>query len=209
MGRLFRNAGWVALLLLVEAHPATGQGGTLVVEPELIETRYCGDDSGTLVLRATVRFSYRNRSQVSILLPRFAQISQYSLFADEESLLANRPEHQERYRVRRLFDISRLDRNKPDQHLFDFMEPGASRARVLEIVIFLRHPNRTGVALLGKDEYLRVEINQWFGSLETGEDLRQRWRDVGALWIENVVSTPLRLHIEEDPVPRRCPVRID
>lgn len=207
--RLPRNAALTALIVAAGSCRGACQGGTLIVEPELIESMYCGDDSGNISLRATLRFTYRNTSQQSILLPRFAQVLQYGLFADEESILANRPERQERYHVRRLFDISKLDRGRPDQQLFDSIPPGASKARVLEIFIFLRHPRRGGATLLGKDEYLRVEINQWFESKQRGEDLREQWREFGLLWIDNVVSTPLRLHIEKDPVPHRCPIRID
>ena len=209
MKRLSEQAVLAALMLTCGSHLFAYQGGTLTVEPELIESRYCGEDSGNLTLLVSVKFRYRNISQNTILLPLFFQFAQYGLFTDEQSLSANRPDRVERVRVRRLFDIAKLDGTKPDQKLFDSMAPGSSRSRILEIPIFLRSPGRSRLPLLGSDVYLRVEINQWFENRKAGEDLRRRWREFGFLWIDNVWSEPLRLHIERDPVPQRCSVRID
>lgn len=209
MAHAHRNAISAVFLIAVGAQAAACRSGSLMVVPELVESRYCGNSPGILFLWAKVRFTYRNIGEETVILPRFAQPLKYSLYGDVHSLLANRPEREERFSLRRLFDLTKLDQSKPDENLFDSIEPGASRARILVFVIVLRHPGRSEASLLGKDQYLRAEINQWFGRREKGEELRRRWREFGSLWIDNVVSEPLKLQIEENPVLQSCPVRVE
>ena len=199
----------VAVSLMFGTPSADCQISGLTVAPELIEARYCANRSGALELRAEVQFTYQNTSKGVIILPLFAQVVEYSLFADKEALMANRSDGQWRSEVRRLFDERKLNQSRPGEDLFHLLAPGDSQSLRLSIFVPLLPPSRRGIKLLGTDQYLRVEINQWFGNRRLGEDLQRRWRDVGLLWIDNVMAEPLKLHIEEDPPRRACPVRVD
>lgn len=178
----------------------------LTVEPELVEGRYCLGNRGSVIFRATVKFTYHNTSQNRILVPRFYQVAGFTVFRDEESLGANRPDTQSRYVMDRQLDVMNLDQAAPDDRLFDVLEPAASNARILEIFLAVRP--RPEVPL-GADHFVRVEISHWSKNFKAAENLRRRWRKFGVLWIDNVVSQPLKLHIEKDFVPQRCQDRID
>ena len=199
----------VAIFLVFGSPMAVCHSDELTIKTELIEGKYCAEQPGNLSFRANVRFTYHNIGQHSILLALFDQVAEYSLFPDKESLLANRAEGQERFRLRRLFDATKLDQTRPHEGLFRLIEPGGLQTRIHEILIVLRPPRRPGISLLGADHYLRIEINHWFETRENGEKLQHRWRDFGLLWIDNVISQPLKIHIEKDPVPQRCQDRVD
>lgn len=192
------------------AYPSNGvcQSGGLAVQTELAGSKYCIDQAGTLDLRVSVRFTYHNHGQHAVLLPQFDQVAESSLFPDEASALANRPENQEKYRLTHFFDPAKLAHSRRPI-LFDIVEVGRVQVRIHEIRIRLRPPRRPGVSLLGGDHYLRIEINHWPEKRHLGEDLVRRWREFGVLLIDNIVTPMIKLHIERDPTGERCQDRID
>lgn len=209
MNVLFRIGLTVGLWLATCTSQYTCSAAQLVVEPSIVESRYCLDDTGALSLKLRVSFTYHNYSGSPIVLPLFEQIAQYTLFRDDESLFRNRPEGQERFRVRRIFDETKLNASRPSSGLFQILGGGEERYRIHQVVIFLRPPRRPGTSLLGSDHFLQVELNHWFGSRRAGETLQRTWRNFGLLWIDNIITPPVKLHIQKDPHPQPCPIRID
>lgn len=209
MNALLRIGLAIGLWLSTSSSQYTCSAAQLMVEPSIVEGRYCLDDTGALSLKLSVRFTYHNSSDSPIVLPLFEQIAQYTLFRDDESLSRNRPEGQEKYRVRRLFDETKLNTSRPSSGLFQILGSGEKRERIHKVVIFLRPPRRPGISLLGSDHLLQVELNHWFGNRRVGETLQRTWRNFGLLWIDTIIAPPVKLHIEKDPQPQRCPLRID
>jgi hypothetical protein len=90
---------------------------------------------------------------------------------------------------------------------FIILRPGA--AYVIEITVSLPvtcAPGGQVKGVVGAGEHLlRVTVGTWYESRKLGEALRERWKRKGLLWIDNVVSEPVRFSTETSGAVVRCP----
>ena len=186
-----------------------GQSKMLTTETKLLESSYCLDPNNSIDLRQRIQFEFHNVGGQPILLPWVGQVAQFKLFPNEAALAANRLEGQEVYVLHHPIEMSELDPAKPTRLLFDTIEPGGIRVRNYDIFIHLKPSRRPALSLLGRDHLLQVELNFWSQDRRTGETKRRMFQQVGLLWIDNIVSPPLKLHVEKDPLPKHCLDRID
>ncbi len=197
------------LMLLCCAWPCGLQAANdLSLEPELIQTKYCVEGKGVITVRATLRLRYRNTTGVPIILPLFSRLSSWQLFEKRTDIESGRPELIHTSKPDQILDTSRLDRTKPNPRLFRTIEPHATFEIPQEVWIPLR-PKGADQRRLGKDHYLRVEMNTWPDPENSGERLRQVWGAYGRLLAGRFLSEPVKIHIDHAPAAKPCPVQID
>lgn len=197
-----------AMVLCVASACLQGEEA-LVVNPQIFEIKYCREVGGGLSMRAVLQVTVRNPGTASIILARFTRLSAFSLFADQKDIELNRREMGQIYSPWRMFDASKLNYSEPAPELFEVIKPhGSYDLRMDEIKILLK-PGRPAIQLMGRDHYLRLTIDPWPESRQSGEKLRRAWASYGRLQIESLVSLPMKLHIDADPPAKPCIERID
>ena len=184
---------------LSQSEAASGASVGLMLEPVISGAKYCQETGGTIALRLRFILHYQNTTQTAIVLPMFAFLSRYELFSDEAALKLNRSESSMSFHRDNVLDAAKLDFSTPDPKLFRILRPGetASSYGLLSIVVQPVHGD--GPSLLGRDHYLRVHMNPWPAERKTGEKLRTLWQRYGVLWMAEVASLPLKLHVEDRP----------
>jgi hypothetical protein len=181
----------------------------LVFEPIIGKTEYCRDSAGSITLRLQLELRSQTVTEVPLLIPLFAQMSGYEIFRDEVAVQLNRVESGSSLHLEKALDATKLSPREPDPRLFRIVRIGetASWHASLMIPVMATRPN--GVSLLGTNRYLRVRMNPWPADRKTGESLRRLWQSHGLLWMTEVVSSPVRIHIEQEPKASACWMRVD
>jgi hypothetical protein len=180
----------------------------LLLEAELIQTRYCAEANGVISVRPKLQLRYRNTSGVPIILPLFSVLSSWQMFEKLTDTDSDRPELMQASKPDQILDTSRLDRTKPNPLLFRTIEPQATFEIPEEVRIAVR-PKGQDQRLLGKDHYLRVEINTWPDPANSSKGLQQVWKAYGRLLAGRFLSEPVKIHIDHSPAAKHCPDRID
>jgi hypothetical protein len=63
---------------------------------------------------------------------------------------------------------------------------------------------------LGGDRFIDIEVDHWPRSPEIGLRLREEWRDRGYVLTSKVrISSPIKIHIDANPVPAPCGMQVD
>jgi hypothetical protein len=197
------------LMLLGCVWPCGLQAATeLLLEPEVIETRYCTERKGAITLRVTLQLRYTNTSEAPIIIPLFMRILSWQLFENAAGIESNRPDLSLSFRPYQVLDSSQLDRTKPDPKLFRTIGPQSSMELQMEVLIPL-FPEGRDKRRLGKDHYLRVEMDTWADPKHSGEPFRRAWEAYGRFLTGRFWSQPIKIHVEEEPAAKPCMIRID
>jgi hypothetical protein len=181
----------------------------LTAEPVIRGATYCQVTDGHISLRLRFILHYRNTSESNIVLPMFSVSSGYELFKGEGPFDLNRKEQSSSLRRDDVLDATKLDPSKPDPKLFWILRPGETASAYDELWIPVEPAKESGSTLLGKDYYLRVRMNTWPAKRTAGEKLRRLWQSYGLLWLNEVQSQPLKLHIDHNPRADSCRSYVD
>jgi hypothetical protein len=214
--KLLIRASLVMLILpicvtIVMSHPAAGSAETdgLTLEPLVSEAKYCREPEGGTTLRLKMVLHYQNNSLGPIVLPMFTVLSGYELFSDEEALKLDRKESSVSLRSKKVLDAMKIDSAGPDQRLFWILRPGESASSYASVSIVVQPAHGSRGQLLGKDRYVRLRMNPWPADQRTGEKLRNIWQREGVLWMREVLSLPLKVHVDYQPRADSCPGKVD
>jgi len=196
------------LVAMSQSGIASVAAASLTVEPVISTATYCPVTDGHIALRLRLILHYQNDSESNIVLPMFSVPSGYELFKGEAVFDLNRKERSVSLNRDDVLDTTKLDISKPDPKLFWTLRPGETVSAYVVLWIPVEG-NGTGTSLLGQDHYLRVRMNPWAANRTAGEELRKLWQSYGLLWLDEVQSQPLRLHIEHQPRVDGCRSYID
>lgn len=192
------------LLSPVEPH------GKLTIQPMSVDTTYCVPLKGKGVLaRLRLTIKYVNNSDSPILVPLFARVSGYTLFAGNVSFDPNRVEDRMTYPSRTVLDTKKLDSSHPAEDRFSLIRPGGEHVRVYYLSIPVNPPRRKSLWRNGADHYLTVDLDHWPGEPKPAERLQSAWKAEGLLWTTKTSSEPIKVHLERDPQTSPCPLRVD
>jgi len=180
----------------------------LTVEPVISGATYCQVTDGHVALRLRFILHYQNTSESNIVLPMFSVPSGYDLFKDKSAFEDQKEQSLPIHRDD-VLDAAKLDPSKPDPKLFRILRPGETASAYEVLWIPVEPPKEVGSSLLGKDHYLRVRMNPWPAERTVGEKLRELWQPYGLLWLNEVQSQPLKLHVEHRPRADSCRPYVD
>jgi hypothetical protein len=181
----------------------------LTVEPVISGATYCQVTDGHITLRLRFILRYQNTQGSNIVLLMFSVPSGYELFKGEAAFDLNRKEQSFSLHKDDALDATKLDPSKPDPKLFWTLRPGETASAYEELWIPLEAAKGVDSSLLGKDHYLRVRMNPWPAERTAGEKLRTVWQSYGLLWLNEVQSQPLKLHVEHGPRADACRSYVD
>jgi hypothetical protein len=172
------------------------------LRPEILGSEYCLQQSGLATLKVTLRLEFKNSGDVPLILIRGAPLLGWKLrhvgISPEDD-----SERTEQYPTRRIIDTSRMDQTKPDPEFFAILRPGEFNTWQEQVGIVLdERPGRA--SLLGTEQDFTVTVNPWPDGLAQGGALRKSWASLGHLWLEPIVSAPVRIHLEDHPRIGRC-----
>ena len=179
-----------------------------LLEPIIQKAEYCQGKAGSITLRLQFELRSRSATQTPLILPLFAQVSGYELFRDEAAVRRNRVESSS-FHLEVARDAAKLKSSTPDPKFFRTVPAGetASWDGLVEIPVAPTRRNKP--SLLGTDRYLRVHMNPWPAPRQQGKMLSELWRSQGVLWTAEVISLPIRIHIEREPKASACWMQID
>lgn len=196
---IMRNLIVVALLGAV-LPPALILGQSppsLVLRPEILESRYCLENSGLATLHVRLRLEFNNDGKVPIILLGGTPLLAFTLrSADDGRGPVSKIEQQ--FPRQQIIDMSKENATTPDPAIAVVIRPGESSYREDELLIPLKAASPPA-PLLGTEQDLSIKVDPWPDKRRQGEILRQRWAQTGFLWLEPVDSSNVRLHIEYNP----------
>jgi len=196
------------MMAMIQSGTSAAVAG-LTVEPVISGATYCQATDGHIVLRLRFILHYQNTQGSNIVLPMFAVPSGYELFKGEAALDLNRKEQSFSLHRNSVLDATELDPSRPDPKLFWTLRPGEAASAYEELWIPVEPGKGSGSSLLGKDHYLWVRMNPWPVERTAGEKLRKLWQSYGLLWLNEVQSQPLKLHVEHSPRAGACRSYVD
>jgi hypothetical protein len=89
---------------------------------------------------------------------------------------------------------------------FVILRPGDSYKTRSSLAIPIVNGKIGGVsrAAAKGEHFLQVMVSTWPESERVAKRLRQRWKHIGFLWFEDIISTPMPLRFEEHPTVIDC-----
>jgi hypothetical protein len=136
------------------------------------------------------------------------RILSWQLFENASDIESNRPDVSLSFRPYQVLDSSKHDRTKPDPTLFRTIGPQSTMEIRTEAVIPW-FPKGRDKRRLGKDHYLRVEMDTWPDPKHSGEPFRRAWEAYGRLLTGRFWSESVKIHLEEEPRAKPCVGRVD
>lgn len=179
-----------AVLLLCLAPPARGAGPgdkrPLQLTAEIVGSRYCAGDRLN-ILQLTVRLRYQNVGSQKLYVYRGKNLFYQTRIrggAEKpyEVLVTN-----SRYNDA---EAESLGERRPGS-AFVTLRPGATYETEITVGVGVARGERGSNTILAGEHTLQVTTSSWYESRKLAEQLRERWRDSGLLWIEPVAARPL------------------
>jgi hypothetical protein len=188
------KALYLALVLLLFAAPvacgaAPDDKQPLRLTAEIVGSRYCGGGSLN-ILQLSVRLRYQNVGSQKLVVYRGKNLFYQTRIRGGagkgyEVVVTN-----SRYNDA---EIEALGERKPGS-AFVTLRPGGTHETIISVGVGVT-PNGSGrVAntIAPGEHTLQVITSSWYESRRLAEELRERWRGSGLLWIDPVVAQPLK-----------------
>ena len=97
------------------------------------------------------------------------------------------------------------DAATPDDGLFVTLKPGETHEVDNDVHVLAFDSSRKSADLLRPGHYfLQITVPTWWFSRESADRLRDRWRDRGFLWTQDLTSVPSPINVEKSPKVINC-----
>ena len=181
------------------AEPDDGQ--PLQLTAEVIGRRYCGGE-GLNILQLSVRLRYRNVGSRKLLVYRGKNLFYQTRIRGGagkpyEVLVTN-----SRYNDA---EAEALGDRRPGP-AFVTLRPGATYEAevVVGVGVVPEGSRRFANTIAPGGHTLQVITSSWYESRRLAEELRERWRGSGLLWIDPVAAEPLHFDAGREPAAAPC-----
>lgn len=192
VGSNVKNLYLAAVLLLSAAACARAagaeEGQPLRLTAEIVGRRYCAGDRLN-ILQLSVRLRYRNEGGERLFVYRGKNLFYQTRIrggAGEryEVILTN-----SRYNDA---EAEPVDARRPGS-AFVTLRPGGTYEAVIVVGVGVTPggPGRAANTIRPGEHTLQVVTSSWYESRRLAEQLRERWRGSGLLWIDPVAARPL------------------
>lgn len=197
---------YVAFLLLLLAEPRAGGAEPDDMQPlrltaEVVGSRYCVG-AGVGILQLTVRLRYRNAGSRKLIVYRGKNLFYQTRIRGGEG---------KGYEV--LVTNSRFNDAEPESlgerkpgSAFVTLRPGATYETTIAVGVGVTPDgsDRAANTIKPGAHTLQVVASSWYESRRLAEELRERWRDSGLLWIDPAHTQPLAFEAQQQSPPARC-----
>lgn len=206
VSRWLAVCAWVLPLILVRGAEC---GEAVSLEAQSSSTAYCFEGDKRLSLRLHIEIEYGNHGSVPLLIPVFTRVFSYRLVSAVRKLDRHQSERPVRLPKPRRIELP-VAPSLPDPQFVRVLPPGGTLRRAIVVRILLANSSGTYIVVPGGDYYVEVELDHWPRSAKQGDRLRQLWKETGVLVTEKVIiSPPIRIHIDRNPIGKPCWMQID
>ena len=183
---------WLNLAPSTPAQPKVPKP-PLELTAAIVSQSYCSINPEAASLQLTVKVRYRNLGTERLILYKG-----HDLFFQTRirSAAGNSAGPYEVWVLNsRYFDeeFEPIEQNSPGR-VFQVLSPGAIIQREIMIGVPLMSSKaiRGDAAINNGEHTLQLSVSTWYKSRSLGQKLRQQWQRKGLLWIDPVVSAPVR-----------------
>lgn len=178
------------VLSLISAHGVRGaepdDGRPLQLTAEVVGSRYCAGDRLN-ILQLSVRLRYRNVGGERLVVYRGKNLFYQTRIRGGagkgyEVLVTN-----SRFNDA---EAEALGDRKPGG-AFVTLRPGGTYETVVVVGVGVARGERGANAITPGEHTLQITTSSWYESRRLAEQLRERWRGSGLLWIDPVAARPL------------------
>lgn len=177
------------------------QQDSLQLTTSILEKKYCHNGQ----LRLTLQLNYANLGTRPLILYKFSvAVFQSLVSVDMEDARA------ERYRQEIDFMVNLLGALEPSNEAvpgddFVVLEPHNVYTTKTHVLIFTDRVAAAPSNKLSAGEYvLQVRVHTWHENEKLAKRLSKRWRPIGFLWTDDVISLPMPFSIEPQPQVSDC-----
>jgi hypothetical protein len=184
-----------------------GQQPSLKVTAELVGRRFCAGEK-IHILQLSVRLRYQNTGGQKIIIYRGKN------FFYQSRIRGGAPGKQyEAVVLNSRFNDAQtepVDSRRPGS-AFATLQPGGTYETVVVIGVGVapEGTERASNTIRPGEHTLQVIASSWYESRKLGEELRGRWQGHGLLWLDPVVSQPLKFNAGQDAEANDCRWRND
>ena len=182
------NLAFVLLLFAAPCARATEPDDRrpLQLTAEIVGRRYCAGDRLN-ILQLSVRLLYRNVGSRKLIVYRGKNLFYQTRIRGGvgkpyEVLVTN-----SRYNDA---EVEAVDARRPGG-AFVTLRPGGTYETVIGVGVGVARGERIANTIMPGGHTLQVTTSSWYESRKLAEDLRERWRGAGLLWIDPVGTQPL------------------
>jgi hypothetical protein len=185
----------VAAVVLLNVS-VVGQGGggarpsPLRVTAEVVGRRYCAGE-GSNILQLRVRLRYRNAGAERVILYRGK-----NLFYQTKIRGGAAGKQYEAVVLNSRFndaEAEAVNGTRPGGAFVTLSPAGSYETEVVVGVAVAPEGKQRGANMIAAGEHtLQIVASTWYESKKLGEELRERWRGTGLLWVDPVATEPLR-----------------
>lgn len=153
---------------------------------EVVGSRYCAGDRLN-ILQLSVRLRYRNVGNEKVIVYRGKNLFYQTRIRGGagkpyEVIVTN-----SRYNDA---EVEALGERKPGG-AFVTLRPGGEYETVIAVGVGVAHGERVANTIAAGAHTLQVITSSWYESRRLAEQLRERWRGSGLLWIDPLAAQPI------------------
>ena len=171
----------------------------------IVSQSYCSINPEAASLQLTVKVRYRNLGTERLILYKGHDL----FFQTRIRSAAGNPT--EPYEVwvlnSRYFDeeFEPIEQDSPGK-VFLTLSPGSVYEREILVGVPLMSSKavRGDSAIYGGEHTLQLSVSTWYKSRALGQKLRQQWQRKGLLWIDGLVSAPVRFTARRPDAMQPC-----
>lgn len=180
---------------------------SLKLSAEIVGRKFCAGSEGVDFLHLRLRLRYMNGGREKIILYKGSNL----FFQVVVSQGGDAPRGVSRYELKTTSasfmtrESEKVDTRAPTKDFVTLRPGGIYESEVSVSLPVARAGAARGVGAIGEGEHvLRLVVSTWYESKALGERLRERWRRVGKLWTDAVVTTPVKFDSRGEGAARVC-----
>ena len=197
---------YVAFVLLLLAAPRAGGAEPDDKQPlrltaEVVGQRYCAGE-GVGILQLSVRLRYRNAGSRRLIVYRGKNLFYQTRIRGGEGKGYEVVVTNSRFNDA---EAETLGGRRPGS-AFVTLRPGGTYETVIAVGVGVTPggPARAANTIRPGAHALQVLASSWYESRKLAEELRERWRESGLLWIDPVHTQPLAFEVAQAAPPAPC-----
>jgi len=195
---------YLAVMLLLLLVPCTRAAEPddqhpLQLTAEVVGSRYCAGDRVN-ILQLTVRLRYQNVGSQKLLVYRGKNLFYQTRIRGGAEKPYEVVVTNSRYNDA---EAETLGERKPGS-AFVTLRPGATYETEIVVGVGVARGARGANTILQGEHTLQVITSSWYESRKLAEELRERWRGAGLLWIDPVAARPLNFAVGSEAPAAAC-----
>ena len=186
------------LLLSLSCATCFAQDRDLQLTTSIINQQACAMNAGVDALSLTLQLRYTNVGHRKLILYKGSQLF-YQVFVSRSKEEAAARKYELRTSHARYYDVQpeKIAGDSPTS-VFTVLSPGASyeTKQVIVLSVAREGGGQMNVSIAAGEHVLNLIASTWYESKKLAQDLRERWKPRGFLWVEPLASNFVGLVVD-------------